>query len=213
MYLQNKYTIWYNLLIENVKGRTLPSDIYVENHHILPKSLGGSNDANNIIKLTAKEHYICHLLLTKMVTGQHKRSMSYALWGMTNQKNKNQNRYSKINSRLYEYAKQLANRNLSEERKGKTLEERYGAEKAQKMRHNMKGRRVRSSPSEEELLLISERIKTASIENPWKRNFEYGQPDKKQCPICMKVMDVGNFSKYNHGNECRQVPKIPATCN
>ena len=39
---------------------------YVEEHHIIPRSLGGTDDKSNLVKLTAKEHFICHLLLTKM---------------------------------------------------------------------------------------------------------------------------------------------------
>ena len=38
---------------------------YCETHHIIPKSLGGSNNKSNLINLTAKEHYIAHLLLWK----------------------------------------------------------------------------------------------------------------------------------------------------
>ena len=38
-----------------------------EKHHVIPSSLGGSNRKYNIVTLTPKEHYICHLLLTKIV--------------------------------------------------------------------------------------------------------------------------------------------------
>lgn len=36
---------------------------YVERHHIVPKSMGGSNDETNIIKLTPKQHFVAHHLL------------------------------------------------------------------------------------------------------------------------------------------------------
>ena len=39
---------------------------YVEKHHIIPKSLGGSDNTFNIVNLTAREHFIAHLLLSKM---------------------------------------------------------------------------------------------------------------------------------------------------
>lgn len=39
---------------------------YTEKHHIVPRSLGGSDDKDNLVNLTAKEHYICHYLLTKI---------------------------------------------------------------------------------------------------------------------------------------------------
>lgn len=36
---------------------------YVEKHHIILKSLGGSDDADNLIYVTAREHFILHKLL------------------------------------------------------------------------------------------------------------------------------------------------------
>ena len=54
----------YNSIIENRKQNDFNG--YTETHHIIPKSLGGSADASNLIKLSAKEHFICHLLLTKI---------------------------------------------------------------------------------------------------------------------------------------------------
>lgn len=37
-----------------------------EKHHIVPRCLGGTNDKNNIVRLTIREHFIAHLLLSKM---------------------------------------------------------------------------------------------------------------------------------------------------
>jgi 5-methylcytosine-specific restriction endonuclease McrA len=70
MYLQNKYTSVYNSIIARAKSRELPKEIYTENHHIIPKSLGGSNSKNNLVKLTAREHRLCHLLLPKMTMSE-----------------------------------------------------------------------------------------------------------------------------------------------
>jgi hypothetical protein len=39
---------------------------YTELHHITPKCMGGSNDKDNLVRLTAREHYIAHKLLTKI---------------------------------------------------------------------------------------------------------------------------------------------------
>ena len=74
---------------------------YYEKHHILPKSLGGNDNKENITKLTAREHFICHWLLVKMYdkgTNERKK-MLCALWKMRCI-NKDQKRY--INSRVYE---------------------------------------------------------------------------------------------------------------
>ena len=50
------------------KARTCPcvEGQYLEKHHIIPKSLGGTNDASNLVKFTARQHYIAHLLLYKI---------------------------------------------------------------------------------------------------------------------------------------------------
>lgn len=39
---------------------------YTETHHIIPKCLGGSDDNYNLVKLSPEEHYLAHLLLTKI---------------------------------------------------------------------------------------------------------------------------------------------------
>ena len=54
----------YNSIIKNRIANVY--DGYTENHHILPKSLGGSDDKTNLVRLNAREHFICHLLLTKI---------------------------------------------------------------------------------------------------------------------------------------------------
>jgi len=82
MYLQNKYTKCYYAIIEQAKSRTLLSNIMVEKHHIIPKSLGGSNEPSNLVKLTLREHFICHRLLPKMTIGDHRKKMMYAIWKM-----------------------------------------------------------------------------------------------------------------------------------
>ena len=49
-----------------------------------PKSLGGDNSADNIVRLTIREHYVAHLLLTKMFEGREKQKMFFAFKCMTN---------------------------------------------------------------------------------------------------------------------------------
>lgn len=62
------YQYIYYQLIQRAKTRT-PIEGYVEKHHIVPKSLGGSDFADNLVKLTAREHYIAHLLLAHIYGG------------------------------------------------------------------------------------------------------------------------------------------------
>lgn len=55
---------------------------YSEKHHIVPRCLGGSNLKDNIVSLTAKEHYIAHRLLTRIYPEEPK--LVYAFWMMCN---------------------------------------------------------------------------------------------------------------------------------
>lgn len=59
-----KYKIYYQRLIERARNRTIEG--YVEKHHIVPKCLGESNDEENLVKLTAEEHYLVHQILVKL---------------------------------------------------------------------------------------------------------------------------------------------------
>ena len=43
---------------------------YTEKHHILPRALGGGNEAENLIRLTAEDHFFAHLLLAKIHGGR-----------------------------------------------------------------------------------------------------------------------------------------------
>ena len=88
-YDHNKYSKWYFSIIENAKVRD--SIGYVERHHIIPKSLGGSNNIDNIVRLYPKEHFICHWLLTKITNGPDYHKMLYALSNMC-RTSKNQKR-------------------------------------------------------------------------------------------------------------------------
>lgn len=77
MFKDNKYTKVYYQIIENAKKRI--NEGYVEKHHIIPRSCGGTDDISNLVSLTGREHFICHWLLTKMVTeSTHIRNMHYA---------------------------------------------------------------------------------------------------------------------------------------
>lgn len=78
IFIDNKYTKWYYAIIQNANQRVGNTD-YIEKHHIIPRSLGGNNNTENLVKLTAREHFVCHLLLTKMVSGPFKHKMLSAV--------------------------------------------------------------------------------------------------------------------------------------
>lgn len=96
----NKYSELYYKITSNAKQRI--TDGYTELHHIIPQSMGGGNDEENLVDLTAREHFICHWLLIKMTEGEDRCKMLYALNGMKAE-NRYQERYhTKITARVYE---------------------------------------------------------------------------------------------------------------
>ena len=98
--LTNKYSKLYYKITSNAKQRITKG--YTELHHIIPQSMGGSNDKKNLVDLTAREHFICHWLLIKMTEGEDRSKMLYALNGMKAE-NRYQERYhTKITARVYE---------------------------------------------------------------------------------------------------------------
>lgn len=42
---------------------------YYEEHHILPRAMGGNDDITNLVKLTAREHCLAHMILAKACKG------------------------------------------------------------------------------------------------------------------------------------------------
>lgn len=104
MFKNNKYTDCYFRLINKRKEYIISnSGVYTENHHIIPRSIGGSDDATNIVTLTAKEHFIAHLLLTKM---HDSISLAQASFMMT-VVNDNQGKRYKCTSRTYAHLKSI----------------------------------------------------------------------------------------------------------
>jgi hypothetical protein len=82
---------------------------YYENHHIVPRCLGGSDDDSNLVKLTLREHFVVHKLLYKIYPEE--KGICYAYWMMCNRTN--------AKARDYAVAKEQFNKINSE--KGKLL--------------------------------------------------------------------------------------------
>lgn len=114
MFNDTKYTKWYRSIIYNRRVNTYSG--YTEKHHIIPESLGGSNDDDNLVRLTAREHFICHLLLTKMLEGEAKAKMVFAAHNMLHWRKSNA---PKIGSRTYQSLKEA----FSKAQKGKLVSE------------------------------------------------------------------------------------------
>jgi hypothetical protein len=115
VFKQGKYYTWYFAIIDYAQrqDRQKGDGGVYERHHVIPKSLGGSNDKRNLVLLTPREHYICHLLLPKMCIDQrHIYKMTYAFFSMAKSE-LHPNRYS---SRLYQIHRKAMIENVSGEK-------------------------------------------------------------------------------------------------
>jgi hypothetical protein len=180
MYLQNKYTIWYYNIVYSAQTRIISE--YSEKHHIIPRSLGGNNLESNLVKLTAREHFICHKLLTKMVTSKHKSKMMYAYRALAIIRHPNRPPI-KINSKEFEKLRMMGLRKgvvtpdavklkISKANKGKstwnkgiprTVEERAKMSATRRSRIGTPGHNIRPHCSAEK----AEKIKKANLGKRW----------------------------------------------
>lgn len=114
------YTNLYNKLIEKAKIREVNNKLvgYKEVHHIIPKCLGGTNDKDNLVELTAREHYIAHLLLVKIYPNNL--GLTFAVVNLQKINNTNSYFYQvKSKNRLYEWVRILHQKNISQNETGK----------------------------------------------------------------------------------------------
>lgn len=77
----------YNDLCNRGQKRMLVNT-YIEKHHIVPRCIGGTDSNLNLTKLTAKEHYIAHLLLTKIYPNNSKILHAFGMMAMIGKDNK-----------------------------------------------------------------------------------------------------------------------------
>jgi hypothetical protein len=115
--LVNKYTVWYFSIVDKALARAWTkktAPVYVESHHIVPKSILKNEE---VVLLTAREHFICHLLLPKMLVGKDRDKMMYALWNISH--HMKDLRKLKINSTTYSTLKEQYVKMLSKNNSGK----------------------------------------------------------------------------------------------
>jgi len=202
------------------KSRKKDPNTYYEKHHIIPKSLGGNNLKTNLVYLTAREHFICHLLLPKFCTGENRTKMLYAKWRMCNNPKKD---YI-VTSRTYQKSKEEFVTILStignggQFKKGKpswnkgiprTEEVKQAISKA----NSGKKRPDRTSDSftEDWKLKISQSKKGCET---WNKGITHSdktkelmsakarQRPKKICQHCHKKVSPSNFFRW-HGDNCK----------
>lgn len=138
------YSKIYYKIIENRKNN--PYDGYTESHHIVPKSLGGTDDKNNLVNLTAREHFVCHLLLTKMYYQDTPNyyKMVKAFMMMLVCKSENQERF--LTSKKYEFLKTKFSKAQSISQSGSNNSQ-YGKPRSEEVKNKIRETWLKKTPS------------------------------------------------------------------
>lgn len=223
LFIENKYTIWYNKIINSSKIRQLPIDVYTERHHIIPKSFGGSNDSSNIAILTAREHFVCHLLLVKMTSNKEQIKMIHASWRMVCPSNRHQPRH-KTTSRLYQkiredYIMVVKNRKMTDETKQKLREANIGKKHSAVSKEKMSKSRVGITLDAQFGIELAEKIrekrsislkgknagKTPRLgaklsEESKKKISDKAKLRKIECKYCKNQYSLLTYTRYHDAN-------------
>jgi len=199
MFINNKYKKWHDSIIDRAKNRVL--FCYVERHHIIPKSCGGSNDKDNLVSLSAREHFIIHLLLTKCVIKKYQFKMIKALLCMSKMKTNYVKRNFNYSSKLYEINKikysnymKLNNPSFKKEVKEKISKTKTGKKQPISFIIKMKNKKL----SEE----TKEKISNSLIGNKRRLNVVIPLKQRKKQSKFMKE------NKFNLGNKASEETKL-----
>jgi hypothetical protein len=191
------YNKIYNQIIDRAKSQIREG--YLERHHIVPKSLGGSDDPSNLVLLTAREHYLCHWLLAKHTNDKR-------LWLAFSMMSVSSDKHQRIKSgRVFERARiarsyaMTGNNNPMFGKKSACIS--HTEETKAKIRASKLGKKrdtfSRSPATQDTKNKISEANKGKEPHNKGK------VAPKFECPHCKKMVDAMNLAKW-HGNKCKQ---------
>lgn len=191
----------HDAIINRARNRTLQG--YYEKHHVIPRCLGGNDDLDNLVELTAREHFIVHKLLCKIYPTEHK--LVYAYWMMSrNVSNSKYKRNYKVSSRDYEYARQLFSEVSSKYQLGKTLTDDH--KKALSIAAKTRKTRTPIKHSEETKQKLSSLWKGTKRSLEDRQKISEGQRGKKRkivtCPHCGKSGGNNGMAHW-HFNNCK----------
>ena len=105
------YRVHYDKLIERAKERKL--NYYVESHHIIPRCMRGTDDKSNLVNLTAREHFIAHVLLVKVYPNEYGLIKAVSMMCVSGRK---QNR---VGNRMYGWLREKFSEEISRSQTGK----------------------------------------------------------------------------------------------
>ncbi len=190
-----------NARLEETQGLRSKKNGYYERHHILPKSLFPlwKKRRTNIVLLTAREHFFCHQLLSKIYPSKE---MSYALVAFTVRPNSDY----KISSREYEQLK-IMHSNLRKGINNWTPESRSKAKETK-----IKNGTLHKSPSKDHKDKISNTLKRKYASKEIKTHNEghsLNESTKEKISTTLKTKyESGEIKVWNKGQSCPSSQKF-----
>ena len=135
----------YNEFISDRLANPPAEGVYVEKHHIVPRSMGGSDDADNLIALEAYDHFLAHYYLAKIHDSQDAWLAVNAMLNMKGSSKRRDIDELNIDPVMYADARKNMAKAMSEKAKkqhapGGSLENAYTAETNAKRSASMKGK-------------------------------------------------------------------------
>ncbi len=224
----NKYIRIYNQIVDSAKNRTLTT--YTESHHIQPKSLGGSDTPENLVDLTAREHFICHWMLTKIHTGQAKHKMinalrmlraekEYAMLQSSTLKGKGNGFYGKHHTAEAKARISSANKGRVQtpEEKDKQIQAITGRTRApfseewklnlskagSGQNNSLFGKKHSEEAKEKQRVKALGRKQSAETIAKKADAIRGSKREKLLCPHCSKLIAVNTYARW-HGTNCKQ---------
>lgn len=205
MFLDNHYTTEYYDIItrnqeltKNISIRKIKElFIYTEKHHVIPKSLGGSNLRDNIVYMSAKDHYRCHQLLINMTEGTDHGKMWSSLWRMMNKQSYNQHRDYEFTANDYEQARIAHANSHSERMLGKNnpfYNQKHTAESLKTMSLAKKGKTYEEIFGTAGARLMRERRRQEQL------GKKKGKQEIIKCKYCVTKGGIGIMKRWHHDN-------------
>ncbi len=192
----------YNEIIENRKKNTYSG--YTERPHRIPRSFGGSDNHENLINLSAREHFLCHYLLMKINENDkfkfYKMIKAFAM--MCNAHGDSQERY--VNSRLYESCRESFRQAMCDLQGGKKNSQ-YGT----MWISNLKTRKNKKIQKDEEIIYpwVKGRNKWKEEEHKQKIILNKERTSNNRKEIALKLWDkfkAGNYKSVRQFYECNK---------
>lgn len=208
MFIDNKYYKCYSRIIVKAQSRPISKDVYYEKHHIVPKSMGGSNKTENLVLLTAREHFVCHWLLTKCVSEDNNK-MNYALWSMMNVENEHHQRY-KVTSRIYENLRTKLAIVFSNQHKGKPKSAEHKQKISETRKRLIADGTLKVNENKDKYKLISEKRKGKPVSDETRKKISESSKGKvisEEHKQLLSKLNTGKTWSEEKKNKLRETMK------